>query len=133
VAFTHSGDYVAGARQFLLKATQPTIDELSAGYIIDDSIIFIAYNEQMIFRFDPARMELDYFSVTFPEPFSIVNAEVFAGDDKQAYAIFDNRVHLSYDPNRPAFELATFEPNSIGQTIVSDTTKAGLLEISDFL
>jgi hypothetical protein len=108
-AFTHDGDYVAGAWQFLLKATQPDIYELTAGYIFNDSLIFIAYSENLIFRFDPARMELEYFPVTFPEPFSIVNADVFAGDDKQAYAIFDNRALLSDHPEWPAFEFATLD------------------------
>jgi hypothetical protein len=163
-AFTHEGDYVGGAQKFLTKAIQPSISEIAAGYIFNDSIIFIAYCEEMIFRFYPARMELEYFAVAFPEPFSIVNARVLAGDDKQAYAIFDNRVLLSDHPDLPAFEFATFDlvaktgskadfvpieealvaagfkmseikfqPNSIGRIIVSDTTKAGLLEISDFL
>jgi hypothetical protein len=163
-AFTHRGAYVAGAQKFLTKAIQPSIDEISAGYVFNDNIFFIAYCEEMIFRFDPAQMELGYFPVAFQEPFSIVNADVFTGDDKQAYAIFDKRVLLSEHPERPAFECATFDlvaktgskadftpieeeliaagfnmseikflPNSIGRIIVSDTTKAALLEISDFL
>jgi hypothetical protein len=108
-AFTHEGDYVGGADKILTKAIQPTIGQVSAGYIFNDSIIFIAYCEEMIFRFDPALMEIEYFPMAFPEPFSIANANVFAGDDKQAYAIFDNRVLLSDHPERPAFEFATFD------------------------
>jgi hypothetical protein len=164
VAFTQDGDYVTAISKFVSKATQPSIEELSAAYILNDCLIFIAYRDEMIFRFDPARMELEYFPVIFLEPFSILRANVFAGDDKQAYAIFDNRALLFNYPDRPAFEFATFDliakfgskadfapiedvlvaagfkmseikfqPNSIGRIIVSDTTKAGLLEIADFL
>jgi hypothetical protein len=164
VAFTQDGDYVTGISKFVLKATQPSIEELSAAYILNECLIFIAHRDQLIFRFDPARMELSYFPAACPVTFSIVNAKVFAGDDKQAYAIFDNRVLLSDHPERPAFEFAIFDlvaktgskvdfasieealvasgfnmkeikfqPNSIGRIIVSDTTKAGLLEVSDFL
>jgi hypothetical protein len=154
-AFTHEGDYVGGAQKFLTKAIQPSIDEVSAGYIFNDSIIFIAYCEEMIFRFDPARMELNYFPVTLPEPFSIVNSSVFVGDSKQAcaildskppfeFAVFDLEKEVAYIRDFTeiekvlieagfAMEKIWFRPNSVGRIIATDRRQAALLEISDFL
>jgi hypothetical protein len=153
--FTHQGDYVGGADKLLTKAIQPSVGELSAGYIFNDSIIFIAYCERMIFRFDPARMELKYFPVTLPEPYSIVNAEVFVGDGKQACAILSGKPPFKFavfDLEKEvaamrdfaeiekvlieagfAMEKIWFRPNSIGRIIATDWHQAALLEISDFL
>jgi hypothetical protein len=39
----------------------------------------------------------------------MVGIRVLTGDDKTAYAIFDNRRLLSHDPDLPPFELAVFD------------------------
>jgi hypothetical protein len=63
----------------------------------------------MIFLFDPARMELDYFPVTSLDSFSFVTTRVLAGDDKWAFAIADNRRLLLNYPDLLPFECATFD------------------------
>lgn len=161
-AFTRTGDYFVGARQFLWKASDPIITYLSGGYVFEDRFNFIS--DEMIFRFDPSLMKLDYFKARFSEPFSISGAKIFAGNEGKAYAIHDNRLLKTHHPDRPDFEFATFDlaaqtgskadfavvenalvaagfdiaevkfqQNSVGKTIVSDSKKAALLEISDYL
>lgn len=79
--------------------------EVEAAYCFDDHFAFIAYDSDKLWIFDASART--YRSIL--APFDLVAIHVMTGDDKKAYAIFDNRYRSRDHADFPPFELAVFD------------------------
>lgn len=104
--FSRDGRFEFGLRELLDKDRDAhRFDEISAGYTFNNYIVFIAFDTDFLWILDAATRA--YRKV--PVSFSTVAIDVLTGDEKKAYAIFDNRKLLSHHPDWPMFELAVFD------------------------
>jgi hypothetical protein len=154
--FLRDGTFEFGVRNLMDKDRDSwTLEEVTAGYTFNDNFSFVASDSQFLWILNIS--ERSWKKVPFG--FSAVAIDVLSGDEKTAYAIYDNRRLIQHDPDRPPFELAIFDlvaetsskqdfapveaalteagfvmseikfrPNATGKIIVSDDTKAALLE-----
>jgi hypothetical protein len=79
--------------------------EVEAAYCFDDHLAFIAYDSDKLWIFDAGA--LTYRKIQ--APFSLASIQAMTGDEKKAYAIFDNRYSSQHYPDLPPFELAVFD------------------------
>jgi hypothetical protein len=79
--------------------------EVEACYSFDDTFVFVADDSDKVWLVNAS--DHTYRSIT--TPFSLVSIHVMSGDDKTAYAIFDNRIHIRHGAEKPPFELAVFD------------------------
>ncbi len=104
---SRDGRFELGFEEFFSKDREANFLQAEAAYSVGDHFVFIIYPSDRLWIFNtPART---YRSI--PAPFSLVCIHVVSGDDKNAYAIFDNRhlIKLGYEREAPPFELAVFD------------------------
>jgi hypothetical protein len=104
--FSRSGKFELALAEFLENDRDgDDLDEVDAGYTFSNTLIFVGYPSHLLWIFDAAARTYR----KIPVPFSLVCIHVMSGDDKRAYAIFDNRNVMQDHPERVPFELAIFD------------------------
>jgi hypothetical protein len=104
--FSHDGNLQFGLRDLLEKCNDlDDLFEIDAFYTYGDNIVFVGAGSDCVWNL--AVSQRNWKKVPFE--LWIVGIKVLTGDDKAAYAIFDNRWCLDRYPDRPPFELAVFD------------------------
>jgi len=109
--FSQKGDFLVGLAT-LFEETNETqwIADVGSGYTRDDCMVFHGSEVDCLWHLDARTRRLK----KLPVPFSTLCIEVLSGDDRKAFAIYDNRnlLRYQYHPDWPTFELASFDLQS---------------------
>jgi hypothetical protein len=104
--FSRDGTFEFGLRDLMDKDRDSwKLEEVTAGYTFKDNFSFVAWDSRLLWILNVPEKKWK----KVPFAFSTVGIDVLSGDEKTAYAIYDNRRLIQHDPVLPSFELAIFD------------------------
>lgn len=104
--FLRDGTFEFGVRGLMDKDRDSwALEEVTAGFTFNDNFSFLAWDSQLVWILNLTERTWK----KIPFTFSAVGIDVLAGDDKAAYAIYDNRRLMQHHPELEPFEIAVFD------------------------
>jgi hypothetical protein len=104
--FARNGTFEFGLRDLMDKDRDSwKLEEVTAGYTFKDNFSFVAWDSRLLWILNVPEKKWK----KVPFAFSAVGIDVLSGDEKTAYAIYDNRRLIQHDLDLPPFELAIFD------------------------